>query len=309
MKRGALSFFFNARVFNLKPLPRETSMEIFLGPFNTQLERPQTLKFACPIMLIPELFASARHLAILAGYLASIGWEVYVPDLRNGAPNENPSAPDANSFASDRTGFAGALKLAEKALAALGRDAIVLGHGVGGLMALALAERPNVKAGVAFAPLVPGYRSPLWMRAGNLLALWRGLPLKPPTRRMLFELFADAEPFQRDNLIKALAPGSAQIARDVMRGECGFAQGRTTAMRLIIAGDCDVFAPHDRVARFAGEIGAQIATLNGRGHWIIAGRALERAITHTQRFIVRALGEELLMLYGSGSDENGGKDS
>ncbi len=55
------------------------------------------------------------------------------------------------------------------------------------------------------------------------------------------------------------------------------------------------FAP---VRKMLGSpIGAKVAKINGRGHWLIGGRALERAINETQRFLVRALGQDLLLLY------------
>jgi len=265
-------------------------MDVMVGRFAAQLVRPNTTKFAWPAVLLPELFATQVHLRVAAGYLASLGWEVYVPDLR-------PAAVPAVASALGRIRFADTLALAEEMLAALGRDAVVLGHGIGGLLALKLAERAHVRAGVAFAPLAPGFRSPLFIRAGNLLPMWRRYPLRPPVGRMLFELMADAEPFQRDQLIQALTPGAAALALDVARGEVAFARGESAAPRLIVAGDSDIFAPHHRVERFAASIGAKFVTLAGRGHWIIAGRALERAINETQRFLVRALGQELLLLY------------
>lgn len=265
-------------------------MNVMIGRFAAQLERPQTVKFAWPIVLLPDLFATRVHLGAAAGHLVAIGWEVYVPDLRNVAER-------AGASALGRMRFADALALAQEMLSALERDAVVLGHGIGGLLALKLAERARVKAGVAFAPLAPGFRSPLFMRAGNLLSLWRRHPLKPPAGRMLFELVADAPPFQRESLIKALVPDAAAIASEVARGEVEFARGASAAPRLIVSGDSDVFAPHDRVERFAAALEAKFVTLRGRGHWIIGGRALERAINEAQRFLVRALGQELLLLY------------
>jgi pimeloyl-ACP methyl ester carboxylesterase len=265
-------------------------MDLMVGRFAAQLERPQLVKFAWPAVLLPDLFATRVHLGIAAGYLSAIGWEVYVPDLRILADRSEPSALG-------RMRFADVLALAQEMLAALDRDAVVLGHGIGGLVALKLAERARVKAAVAFAPLVPGFRSPLFMRAGNLLSLWRRRPLKPPAGRMLFELVADAPPFQRESLIKALVPDAAAIAIELARGEIEFARGASAAPRLIVSGDSDVFAPLDRVERFAAAIGAKFVTLRGRGHWLIGGRAIERAINETQRFLVRTLGQELLLLY------------
>src|SRR5216683_772990 len=207
-------------------------MDITLGRFHAQHERPEPLKFAWPIIVLPELFTTTRHLAVLIGYLATIGWEVYAPDVR---------------------------------------------------------------AAVALAPLVPGFRTPLFMRSRNLAG--RRRPINPPRGRTLFQLIADAEPFQRENMIKALVPDSAQIALDVARGEIELAAHPHVAPRLIVAGDSDTFAPVERVATLASAIGAQMVTLRGRGHWIIGGRALERAVAELQRFLVRALGQELLLLY------------
>jgi predicted alpha/beta hydrolase family esterase len=65
----------------------------------------------------------------------------------------------------------------------------------------------------------------------------------------------------------------------------------------VVAGDSDIFAPIQQTTKFAESIGAKLATIAGRGHWIVGGRALERAINETQRFLVRALGQDLLLLY------------
>src|SRR5713226_836109 len=124
-------------------------MDITLGRFHAQHERPEPLKFAWPIIVLPELFTTTRHLAVLIGYLATIGWEVYAPDVR----------------AVGRIGFSAALALVEEVLATVGRDAIIAGHGAGGLLALKMAERPHVRAAVALAPLVPGFRTPHLMRS------------------------------------------------------------------------------------------------------------------------------------------------
>src|SRR5438552_4021511 len=52
-------------------------MDIHLGRFPAQLEQPETIKFAWPVVLIPELFTNRRHLAVLLGSFSTIGWEAY----------------------------------------------------------------------------------------------------------------------------------------------------------------------------------------------------------------------------------------
>jgi len=265
-------------------------MDIQLGRFPAQVEQPEPTKFAWPILLLPELFTTTSHLSVLLGYLATIGWEVYAPDLR--AVAGRPPTP-----ALERLGFADLMALAEEALGAIGREAIVLGHGMGGLLALKMAERPNVKAGVAFAPLIPGFRTPLFMSARNIPALWLGRPLKPPRGRALFDFVVDADVFQREKLIRGLVRDTSAAARDVARGALEFAPADRSAPRLVVAGDSDPFAPLARLNAFASSIGAQVKTLAGRGHWIIGGRALERAINEAHRFLVRSLGQDLLLLF------------
>jgi len=265
-------------------------MDTDLGRFPTTCERPEPLKFAAPIILLPELFTTPRHLAIVLGYLASIGWEVYVPDLR-AAFGKNATPQLA------RLHFTDLLALASEAIDALGRDAVILGHGVGGLVALKLSAHPRVRASVAYAPLIPGFRTPLIGGFGNRLAIMRGREIKPPRGRMLFELIADSDPFTRDGSIKAMLPDSGRVAADIINGAIDFAASKQTAPRLIVAGDSDIFAPFDRTQQFADSIGAKLAKIPGRGHWLIGGRALERSINETQRFLVRALGQDLLLLY------------
>jgi pimeloyl-ACP methyl ester carboxylesterase len=263
-------------------------METELGRFPAEVERPEPLKFAWPIVLLPELFSTPRHLAVLHGYFATLGWEVYAPDLRSAVGRG--TTPPLSELR-----FADLVALASEALDALGSDALVIGHGIGGLTALKLAEQPRVRAAVAFAPLIPGVSTPLVAGLRNRLALWRRLPLPPPTGRALLQFVAGAEPFQRERLIASLAADSGAAALDVARAAVAFAE--SAAPRLIIAGDADVFAPAAHCAAFAESVGARLITLEGRGHWIVAGRALERAVHETQRFLVHALGQELLLLY------------
>jgi pimeloyl-ACP methyl ester carboxylesterase len=264
--------------------------DIELGRIPAQTELPEPVKFAWPIMLIPELFTTPRHLALVLGYLASIGWEVFVPNLR--AAFGKGSTPSL-----EKLRFNDLAAVAGEALEGIGRDAVVLGHGVGGLVAIKLSEHRRVKAAVAYAPLVPGFRTPLVGGVANRIAMMLGRPIKPPRGRMLFEFVADSDPFTREGLIKAMVPDSGALASDVMKGAIEFAESDKAAPRLIVAGDSDIFAPIPQTTKFAESIGAKLATVPGRGHWLIGGRALERAINETQRFLVRALGQDLLLLY------------
>jgi pimeloyl-ACP methyl ester carboxylesterase len=265
-------------------------VETRLGRLPCRLERPEPQKFAWPIVLLPELFTTAHHLAVMLGYLATIGWEVYALDLR--APAGGEGTPELG-----RMGFADLMALAGEALDALERPAVVIGHGLGGLLALKLAETRPLKAAAALAPLVPGLPNALVTAWTKLPALWLGHPLKPPTGRTLFEFLFDVEPFQRPAMVKALVPDAAKAAQEVAAGKVSFAARKDLPPRLVIAGEVDTFAPLEKVVAFANSIGAAVVTAKGRGHWLIGGRGLERTIGEAHRFLVRSLGQDLLLLF------------
>jgi pimeloyl-ACP methyl ester carboxylesterase len=275
--------FFQARI-------TYRAVETRLGRFQCRVERPEPLKFAWPIILLPELFTTGYHLGVMLGYLATIGWEVYAPDLRAAASRD--STP---SLA--RMRMEDLVNLAGEALDALGRPAIVLGHGLGGLIALKLTETRETKAAVALAPLVPGVRNALIAGWSRLAAMWLGRPLPPPTGRVLFEFLLDVDAFQRPAMVSQMVPDAAQAARQIASGQFHLASRQDLPPRLIIAGAVDPFVPLDKVTALADTIGAQLITAKGRGHWLIGGRGLERTIGEAHRFLVRALGQDLLLLF------------
>jgi pimeloyl-ACP methyl ester carboxylesterase len=281
-------------------------METRLGRIPAECERPEPLKFAWPLVLVPELFTTARHLAVARGYFASLGWEVYAPDFRAAA---HAIGSDARGPLRNAESFDGLAAMLAEALAALDRDAIVVGHGMGGLLALGAAEHPRVKGAVALAPMLPGFRSPLVTGAVNWPARLFGRELRPPRGATLSQLLADAEPFQREALTRALVADSARVAFEIVRGGGALdkigsgAADRAAAPRLIVAGDFDPFAPLQRTAEFAAKIGATVRVVRGRGHWLIGGRALERTVAEVQRFLVRNLGRDLLLLYSEQPQE------
>jgi pimeloyl-ACP methyl ester carboxylesterase len=258
-------------------------MNCVLGRLPATIERPATPKFARPLIVFPELFTTTSHLSLLTGYLVSLGWEIYALDLHAACDGAPP-------------GLAGLIELAGEAIAALDREVVTLGHGVGGLVALSLTARPTVAASVALAPALPGFCSPLATRWRNRLAARLGTTFRPPHGRTLFELVADADQFQRDTIIGTLKTALAPIGREVARGTLTVPPS-SVKPRLIVTGDADLFAPLERTRALAATIGAELATLPGRGHWLVGGRALERAVNATQRFLVKALGRDLLLLY------------
>jgi pimeloyl-ACP methyl ester carboxylesterase len=245
--------------------------------------RATTPKFAYPLVILPELFTTFSHLSLLSGYLASVGWDVCM------------LAPYAG-IRDRRLHLTDLCALVARTISALDREVIVLGHGLGGLLAFALEERVPIAAAVSIAPALPGFRSPLLGGFSRRWAAVASATLPPPAGRVLLEFVADADRFQRRALIDELTPGDVTPLHEVVRGAIDL-KLRGKAPRLIVTGNEDIFAPYHRVVQFAETCGAQFATLAGCGHWIVGGRALEKTVGEIQRFLIKNLGSDLLLLY------------
>src|SRR5262249_11673473 len=192
----------------------------------------------------------------------------YAPDLRAAAAEPARIDADAPDFSAG--GFDRLAAILAETLAALGRDAIVVGHGMGGLLALRAVAHPRVRAAVAMAPMLPGFRPPLVMGAANCPARWLGRARKPPRGAVLFDLLADAEPFQREALVRALVADDARAALEVVRGGIGLdvtepGEGGSAVPRLIVAGGAGPVAPLDLAGAFAVRLGAAPRLGGGRG--------------------------------------------
>src|SRR5690348_9054267 len=186
-------------------------MDLVLGDLPARLEQPQQRKFAWPIVILPEVFATSRHLTVMAGQLVSRGWEVYLLDFQRPATREfvnKDTAASAFSTLADNI---------KTALDAIGTETIAAGHGLGGLLALKVAETAPVRAAVALAPLIPGFRSPLLVHRRRW-AWWRSGSTGLPTGRQALELISEAEPFQREAILKTLISADTSAAMEVARG-------------------------------------------------------------------------------------------
>src|SRR5262249_52291429 len=161
----------------------------------------------------------------------TLGWEAYAVDIRSATGDITPPL--------GRRGFADLVALASEAISALAGETIVLGHGLGGLIALKLAEGTGVKAAVAYAPTLPGSRSPLLGGVANRPSRWFRGPLAPPRGRLLYEFIADSEPFMRDTLIRGLVPDTSRAMHEISRGMIDLKPTPPAAPRLVVVGDAD----------------------------------------------------------------------
>jgi pimeloyl-ACP methyl ester carboxylesterase len=255
-----------------------------IGDVTIETIAAESAKFAAPMVFVHGLWCSATVWRRFMGYLAHRGWTCYAMNLRG-----HGDAGGRDQV--HRFGFADYLADLQRVLAACDAAPIVVGHDLGGLLALACPAAAT-RAVVALAPLLPrasnGTTSRVLSSWSARMALLRSRPLPPPRGRLGAAYFAGGVP-------GGATAESARAARELRDGAFDLPahMGRPT---LVVAGARDRFCPPDALERWARRLDVQCETLAGAGHAIPWGAGWEACVAATHRWLIQTLGEPLLLL-------------
>ncbi len=260
----------------------EPAVERRVGTLVIESVAAESTKFTAPMVLVHGLWCTAAVWRRFMGYLAHHGWDCQAVNLRGRAGSGEPCALGEVRFAD----FVADL---HEVIAACEAPPILLGHDLGGLVALQCAAR--ARGVVALAPLVPGSVAvpalPSLRGVRARLALWRRLPLPPPSRRRAFDYFGTRPP-------QTLSADSAIVLHELARVEVRLANG-VAVPQLIVAGTDDAVSALAAVERLARQVGAQIQRVPGAGHALPWEPGWEKRVSAIHRWLVQSLGEPLLV--------------
>ena len=229
-----------------------------------------------PVMMIHGGFCGPFVWDGFATKFARAGYAVHCPALRFHDMDKAPDALGSTSLSD----YAADL---EESLDALGRPAVLIGHGLGGLLAQMLAARKKVRALVLLAPSAPWGVPPSSLFE---IAQAQALLLKPGFWNKVMPL--DKDGFERHALCR-LPAAERQTLLDRFMPESGRAifesvhwgldmsrasdvdAKQITAPLLLISGGEDRINPPGTVERIAALYGkrATCEIMPGMGHWLI----------------------------------------
>jgi len=271
-------------------------MEKRVGDLRVEETLPERNKFTTPLLFIHGLWAGHWSWQAYASYLAHRGWECWAIDLRGRPVSRtvrNVGKISLQNYVDDVVEVTGVLET----------PPILIGHGLGGLVALAAAASLPVRALVTLAPLVPcgwtaaaSHPSFLFIRLKTLPTLLWGRPLsRPPWGLASRCLLTGLSPTVQQNIWSRLVPDSGALVYNLVRGRLPFPTLPELSPLLVTAGTEDQLTPVLAARQLAERLHADYQEHPQRGHWLLEGPGWEETAASIHRWLVKSLGESLLL--------------
>jgi len=239
-----------------------------LGPMMVEMSDAESAKFTAPLVLVHGLWDEPRSWRPFTSFLSHRGWRCHSV----GWPQEV------------RESLAGRTDALRRAIAELDEQPIVIGHDLGGLLALRTADL--ARAVVALAPLVPAEVSAGPMAALSAAGSWlqRLSGGDRAAGRKLSAAYPIGGAKEPGALLDALASEAAEpaVAAD--------------APRLVISGDADPLIPTAAASALAEAHGADFEAVRGE-HALHVKEGWEAHVGRVHRWLIKSQGQDLLAFY------------
>jgi pimeloyl-ACP methyl ester carboxylesterase len=218
-----------------------------------------------PLLFVHGELAGSWAWERFLGYFAGRGWEGHALNLRNHhwSQTADPAELSFESFVDD----VGA------AIDRLGASVVVVGHGMGGLLALKAAERHPVSGIVLVAPELPGdvraATEPHRIREvpelfGPSLLGWATLPEKLQRDHRDLSL---ADVLRVQHLMGQKPHESGRARRTMLRGVKVDPARLADVPKLVIGGGLDRVVPVDATERLATWLDAEFEPFGAHSHY------------------------------------------
>lgn len=220
-----------------------------------------------PLLFVHGAFCQAAHFEPWLGYFHEAGYRGTAISLPAHAPFD-PQALARLTLRDYDEAVADAVRQLE-------RPPVVVGHSIGGLLAMRVAAQVSIAGVVAIAapapwglpalPRVIAYTLPLIPR---VLA---GLPVVPPSRAVRALVTHDLSIAESDEIIAAVGMESGRVLRSLAFGRSRIEFAQIDGPMLCLGAGDDRFVSPSSAPRIAAATGAELVVFPGHGHWLIAG--------------------------------------
>jgi non-heme chloroperoxidase len=152
---------------------------------------------------------------------------------------------------------------------------IVIGHSMGGLVALMLAANGFARAAVLISPApsrgIPALSVAIVTRLARYLpALLLSRPYLPIAEHFDALVLNEVPPEHRAAQRARFTPDSGRASRDIALGVHAIPPEQVRVPMLVVGAEHDRFIPLDTSRRMAKKYGAQLFVAKGHGHFLLA---------------------------------------
>jgi pimeloyl-ACP methyl ester carboxylesterase len=220
-----------------------------------------------PLLFIHGAFGQAAHFEPWLDYFRQAGFRGKAISL----PGHGPSDPVALT----RLRLGDYLVAAGEAVRSLGTPPVVIGHSLGGLIALMLAAEGECAGAVLVAAPAPGlpparpnaFRFTVPFVTRVLAGL--PVPLNPAAMRLLAT--HDLSAAESDEIVAQSGMESGLVLRKVAFANTAVDYEAIRCPLLCLSGGADRIVPDYAARRIVAATKAEHITFPGHGHWLIAG--------------------------------------
>jgi len=243
---------------------------------------PESPRYEADLVLVHGLWSGPWLWRAAAAGFAHRGWRCLIFDGRPGRERGGAGRDDMVAWQEDLRATIERLEV----------PPVLLGHDVGGLLALALAARGSVRAAIAIAPLLEGVGS-LVKPLPRVLGRLTGREIAPPDR--VHPVLAGEEDAARTELLGQMV--SEPAARALALAGTLLSPAAPLVPALLVAQADDPSVSPVAVEIAASGIEADFQRHPG-GHWPMLGGGTDAWVGRMHRWIIQRCGASLLLLRG-----------
>lgn len=278
-------------------------MEKWIDDLLVDISPPEKPKFRSPLVLAHGLWTGSWCWRLWATHFSNLGWECWAVNFRGRFEK------DAYGVLR-RLSFQDCLEDLKRVVRSVPFPPVLIGHSLGGLIALKAAQEERVSALVLLSSLPPGQVEVSTSRTLRLLRL-KYLPLiffRRPFRLEEKDLrrnwLASVPEKRRAEALKRMVPESSRLVDDFFSRRVQGNLEKVQTPVLVVGGDQDRLVPVVSMREMAQTLGGDMLNYPGHGHWMIEEDEGERIVRDIHRWVVQRLGEEILLEELSGREEN-----
>lgn len=269
-------------------------MEKRIGGLVIDVSPPEKPKFKSPLLMVHGLWSGSWCWRQWATDFSNLGWECWAINFR-GRLEEGAFQLLRQLTLSDY------IEDLQQVISAAPFPPVLIGHSIGGLIALGAAEREKLSALVLLTTLPPAGIEPVPSRRLRLLRLkywpliFLGQPFRLEAKDFRRSWLASVPGDRQADILARMVPDSARLFREFFSRRAAVDPKRIRCPVMAVGGTEDKVVSIRALHEMAERLGTDLKEYPDHGHWMMGEGRGDEIVRDIHRWVVQRLGEEILL--------------